>query len=52
MLKNLDAAEDGPHVSRTIVYKWHRRLKNRSTDVFDDERKGRPQEVDMYRMNR
>lgn len=42
----LDAVGDGPHVSRTMVYKWHQRFKDGRTDNFTDERKGRPQEVD------
>lgn len=42
----IDAAGDGPHVSRTMVYKSHQRFKDGRTDIFDDERKGRPQEVD------
>lgn len=42
----IDAAGDGPHVSRKMVYKWHQRFKDGRTDIFDDERKGRPQEVD------
>lgn len=41
-----DAVGDGPHCSRTMVYKWHQRFKDGGTDIFTDERKGRPQEVD------
>eukprot|EP00105_Crassostrea_gigas_P012722 XP_011428813.1 PREDICTED: uncharacterized protein LOC105329318 [Crassostrea gigas] len=29
-----------------MVYKWHQRFKDGGTDIFTDERKGRPQEVD------
>lgn len=35
--RSLDAAEDGPKVSRTMVYAWHQRLKDGRTDICDDE---------------
>lgn len=33
----LDAAEDGPHVSRTVVYQWHHDDKGGRTDIFYDK---------------
>lgn len=35
--RSLDAAEDGPKVSRTMVYARHLRLKDGRTDICDDE---------------
>lgn len=46
MLKTFDAAGDGTHVSRTMICRWNQRFKNERIDIFDNDGKGRPQEID------
>lgn len=33
----LDAAKDGPHVSRTVVYQWHHDDKGGRTDIMTNQ---------------
>ena len=38
----IDMAGDGVHVSRSMVFKWHRRFQDGPRSIDDDERPGRP----------
>ena len=41
----IDTATDGVHVSRSMVFKWHKRFRDRRVSIDDDERPGRPTEI-------
>ncbi|KAK3108097.1 hypothetical protein FSP39_001103 [Pinctada imbricata] len=39
-------AGDAHNVSRALVYKWHKRFREGREAIQDDERSGRPREID------
>ena len=41
----IDMAGDGAHVSRSMVFKWHKRFRDGRESIDDDERPGRPTEI-------
>ena len=41
----IDMASVGEHVSRSIVFKWHKRFGDGRASIHEDERPGRPTEI-------
>ena len=42
----IDTAGDGVHVSRSMIFKWHKIFWDGWESIDDDERPGRPTEID------
>ena len=41
----VDMADDGVHVSRSMVFKWQKRFQDGRASIGDDERPWRPMEI-------
>ena len=41
----IDMADDGVHVSRSMVFQWHKRFRDGLASIDDNERPGRPTEI-------